>query len=81
MGKVKDWVIEMEQDALDMSREEWTNKHGESAVEVYNKIQAELKLGEQLTEWNFGVNWNDLISICFLLRVFSNGSILDISLI
>jgi len=56
MGKVKDWVIEMEQDALDMSREEWTDKHGESAVEVYNKIQAELKLGEQFVEWHFGVN-------------------------
>jgi len=56
MGKVKDWVIEMEQDALYLTREEWTDKHGESAVEVYNKIQAELKFGEHFTEWNFGVN-------------------------
>jgi len=36
MGKVNDWVIEMQQDALCMDREEWMKKHGESVVEVYD---------------------------------------------
>ena len=39
MGKVKDWLIEMQEDAAEMSREEWMKKHGESAVEVYNDVE------------------------------------------
>ena len=38
MGKVKDWMIEMQEDAVDMSRDEWMEKHGESAVEIYNDV-------------------------------------------
>jgi len=38
MGRVKDWLIEMQEDAAEMSREEWMEKHGESAVEVYNDV-------------------------------------------
>ena len=38
MGKVKDWLIEMEEDALCMTREEWTAKHGESCIDIYNKL-------------------------------------------
>lgn len=41
MSKVSDWLIEMEEDATVMSREEWTSKHGESVIEVYNKINSE----------------------------------------
>ena len=39
MGKVKDWMIEMQEDAADMSRDEWMTKHGETVVEVYDDFQ------------------------------------------
>ena len=35
MGKVKAWVMDMEEDAIDMPVEEWTYKHGETLIEVY----------------------------------------------
>ncbi len=38
MGRVKDWLIEMEQDAECMSRDEWMTKHGETVVEVYDDV-------------------------------------------
>jgi len=41
MGRVSDWLIEMEEDALCMTREEWTAKHGESCIDIYNKLRAE----------------------------------------
>lgn len=40
MGKVKEWAIEMEEDARSMSREEWCEKHGESMIEWYNKFNS-----------------------------------------
>ena len=38
MGKVKDWLIEMQEDAVCMTREEWVDKHGESVIDVYNDL-------------------------------------------
>ena len=38
MGKVKDWVIEMEEDASYMTRQEFMDKHGETVVE-YDELQ------------------------------------------
>ena len=38
MGKVKDWLIEMEDDAMCMTRDEWVDKHGESVIDVYNDL-------------------------------------------
>ena len=38
MGRVKDWLIEMQEDAAEMSRDEWMEKPGESAVEIYNDV-------------------------------------------
>lgn len=35
MGKVKSWVMDMEEDAINMTLEEWTKKHGESVIEIY----------------------------------------------
>jgi hypothetical protein len=43
MGRFKDWLIEMEQDAADMSRDEWMTKHGETVVEVYDDIQRKIQ--------------------------------------
>jgi hypothetical protein len=35
MGKVKSWIMDMEEDAIDMTLEEWTKRHGESVIEIY----------------------------------------------
>jgi hypothetical protein len=40
-GGVKNWLMDMEQDATEMSREEFIKKHGQSHVDVYDKIQKE----------------------------------------
>jgi hypothetical protein len=39
MGKVKAWVMDMEEDAIDMSQEAWCEKHGESLIEVYHEAR------------------------------------------
>ena len=39
MGKVNDWMIEMEEDASYMTRQEFMNKHGETVAEVYDELQ------------------------------------------
>ena len=39
MGKVKSWIMDMEEDAIDMTLEEWTIKHGESLIEVYHEAR------------------------------------------
>jgi|TARA_E500000318_G_scaffold79444_1_gene74397 hypothetical protein len=39
MGKVKAWLMDMEEDAMSMTQEEWCDKHGESLIEVYNEAR------------------------------------------
>ena len=39
MGKVSDWMIEMEEDASYMTRQEFMDKHGETVAEVYDELQ------------------------------------------
>ena len=39
MGKVSDWLIEMEEDASYMTRQEFMDKHGETVVEYYDELQ------------------------------------------
>ena len=39
MGKVNDWLIEMEEDASYMTRQEFMDKHGETVAEVYDELQ------------------------------------------
>jgi hypothetical protein len=54
MGKVKGWLMEMEEDALIMPLDEWINKHGETQKHVYVSVNGEseevinLVLGESL---------------------------------
>ena len=43
MGKVKDWVIEMEDDASYMTRKEFMDKHGETVAEMYDKLKRQLE--------------------------------------
>ena len=38
MGRVKDWLMDMEEDAVWMSLDEWLDKHGTSNQEVYEII-------------------------------------------
>ena len=39
MGKVSDWLIEMEEDAAYMTRQEFVNKHSEAVIELYDELQ------------------------------------------
>ena len=41
MGKVKDWLMEMEEDAVWMSLDEFLDKHGKSNQDVYEAINGE----------------------------------------
>lgn len=38
MGRVKDWVIEMEENAIDMTREEWIQNYGVDYVKIYEEV-------------------------------------------
>ena len=50
MGKVKDWLMDMEEDASWMSINEWLDKHGRSNQEVYETIN-----GEQQDIFEYGL--------------------------
>ena len=39
MGRVKDWVMGMDEDAAWMSRDSWAAKHGASNLTVYDEAQ------------------------------------------
>jgi hypothetical protein len=41
MGKVKNWLMGMEEDASYMSLDEWTDKHGEWNKMVYESVNGE----------------------------------------
>lgn len=38
MGRVKDWLIGMEEDAIDMTREEWITNYGVDYVKIYEEV-------------------------------------------
>ena len=35
----KSWIMDMEEDAIDMSAEAWCEKYGESLIEVYHEAR------------------------------------------
>lgn len=39
MGKVKAWLMDMQEDALEMSRDAWIEKHGASNAAVFDEVQ------------------------------------------
>ena len=47
MGRVKDWVIGMQEDASWMSRDSWAAKHGAQNLDVYDRTQREMNGVEQ----------------------------------
>lgn len=38
MGKVKNWLMEMEEDACEMTRKEFIKKHGEHNIDVFDTV-------------------------------------------
>ena len=44
MGRVKDWLMDMEEDARVLTREDWIEKHGENQIDTYNEVHQELYL-------------------------------------
>ena len=38
MGKFKDWVMEMQDDAMDMELQEFVDKHGEVNIDIWRDI-------------------------------------------
>jgi len=38
MGKVKAWLMEMEDDALKMTRDEFMHKHGEYQMDIWDRV-------------------------------------------
>lgn len=41
MGRVKDWVIEMEEDAIWMQETEWCAKYGADLIQVFHDARRE----------------------------------------
>lgn len=40
MGKLKAWLMQLEDDALDMSREEFLKAHGKFNIGIWIRVQA-----------------------------------------
>jgi hypothetical protein len=49
-GKVKNWLMDMESDAVDMSREAFIKKHGQSQAHVWDRVQKKEKENESVQE-------------------------------
>ena len=43
MGRVKDWLLDMEEDAAHLTLDEWSAKHGSYRKEIWDKIHGETK--------------------------------------
>ena len=39
MSRIKDWLMDMQEDASEMTRSEWIGVHGESNIEIYDEAQ------------------------------------------
>ena len=49
-GKVKSWLMDLESDAVDMSREAFIKKHGQSQAHVWDRVHKEEKENESVQE-------------------------------
>jgi len=49
MGSVKNWLMDMEQDAAEMSSQEFVDKHGGDNIDVWVRVQWDLgnEIGEE----------------------------------
>ena len=55
MSKIKDWLMDMEEDATSLPREEWVQKHGTNQEHIFDRIQGEL---EELGQGDLNL-WRD----------------------
>lgn len=49
-GQVKGWLMDMESDAVDMTRDEFIKKHGQSQAQVWDRVHKEEKENESVQE-------------------------------
>jgi hypothetical protein len=49
-GKVKSWLMDLESDAVDMTREAFIKKHGQSQAHVWDRVQKKEKENESVQE-------------------------------
>ena len=49
MGSVKNWLMDMEQDAAEMTSQEFVDKHGGDNIDVWVRVQWDLgnEIGEE----------------------------------
>ena len=40
MGKVKEWLMKLEEDAAEMTRDEFIDRHGEYEVDIWDRVNA-----------------------------------------
>ena len=38
MGKVKEWLMKLEEDAAEMTRDEFIAKHGEYQMDIWDRV-------------------------------------------
>ena len=43
MGRVSDWLMEMEEDAGRLTKDEWITKHGFQRKEIWEKAHGEME--------------------------------------
>jgi hypothetical protein len=51
MSKTGQWVLEMQEDAWELTRDEFIAKHGEHNVDVWDQIKAEINESVYGTGW------------------------------
>ena len=53
MGKVKAWLMDMEEDAMWMSRDSWAARHGSHNLDVFDKARDKYEghIVEPTTDW------------------------------
>ena len=40
MGKVKEWLMKLEEDAAEMTRDEFIDRHGEYEADIWDRVNA-----------------------------------------
>ena len=51
MGSVKNWLMDMEQDAAEMTSQEFVDKHGGDNIDVWVRVQWDL--GNEISEEHY----------------------------
>ena len=46
MGKVKSWLMDMEEDAADMPMEDFVQKHGKNQTDIWVRVRREMEVDD-----------------------------------